>query len=585
MTPTTTTMTTTTSMTTTTTMTTSTTTSGATPTPAATAVRPTSTWRLVAPWYRWDLAAHPDPARAAEAGRPVLHKFVTSDFVKDFLADPQRSVVFDPAVDVLQKVTAIPKGTVPGKTTRKWIASTRLTPHPSGMRKLFLPAHQRFYVVAVELHCDQPGFPRVDPAGVAEVGFVVRRRRAQVPAELAVEAAHLVRQAKFNESKAGVAAARDLSRVLHPFRSEARARVASGPAALLAAARQAELDTRRLRTWAESNGIEQTTEGWTPLGEGSMGAWVAMPDAPEEVVERTYPMRRLAPDPTDPGHAAHDGTIYYAVVPTSSDEVDDRGAARFNDEDTYEIRVFARTKDGDCPGDLVWSEASQPFRIASFYDPAGCAQRPTEVRLPDFRQLEASDAPPSVRMSAPPNSTLRFLKDGKTPTRGASKGPAQICFFSIPLITIIAFFVLNIFLPVVMFAFGLWWMLKLKFCIPPSIEVEGEISAALDVQPPEIKLKAGVDVDVLPGTDPAQLIDALKHAFDPVDPELGPTPPAWQVGAHLMDGATPLFSPNALLQVAIRNGYGRATELEASPVFAGGVTYTARVRYDEVVHP
>jgi hypothetical protein len=28
--------------------------------------------------------------------------------------------------------------------------------------------------------------------------------------------------------------------------------------------------------------------------------------------------------------------------------------------------------------------------------------------------------------------------------------------------------VLNLFLPIVVFLFGLWWMLALKFCIPPS---------------------------------------------------------------------------------------------------------------------
>lgn len=554
------------------------------PTTAAAPVHPD--WRLVAPWYRWDLAAAPDPARAEEAGRPALHKFVTTDFVEDFLADPQRSVVFDPTVDVLQRVVRIPGAKVPGTRTRKWISRTRLQPHPSGLRKLFLPAHQRFYLVAVELHCDRPGFPRVDPEHLAEVGFVVRRRRAALPLEAAVEAAHLVRRAKFDESRAAVAAARERSHLLHPFRSRARDTVASGPAALLAAARQAELGTRRLRTWAEANGVEQTSEGWAPLGEGTMGAWVPLPDEPEELVERVHPMRRLVPDPDDPDHAAHEGTIYWAVLPTGSDEVDGRGAARFNEDDTYEVRVFARTSDaGTCPGPLVWSEPSQPFRVASFHDPDGCAQRPQEVRLPDFRQLEASDAAPSVRMSAPASSTLRFLKDGETPSGGLTQGPAQICFFSIPLITIIAFFVLNIFLPVVMFVFGLWWMLKLKFCIPPSIEVEGEISAALDVDPGGIQAMAGIDVDVLPGTDPAALLAALRNAFDVPDPDLGLPPADWRVAEHLLDGSPPLFSPNALFQVAVRNGYGRATQVEAGPVFARGVQHPTHVTRQEVVRP
>lgn len=542
-----------------------------------------SSWRLVAPWYRWDLAAAPDPVRAAEAGRPALHKFVSTDFVKDFLSDPQRSVVFDPTVDVLQRVAAMP-----GTATKpsRWIARTRLEPHPSGLRKLFLPAHMRYYLVAVELHCDRPGFPRVDPEGVAEVGLVVRRRRTTVPDEAAVEAAHLVRQARYEEAKAAVTVARERSRLLHPLRGRARARVASGPVAMLAAARRAELETRRLRTWALANGVEQSTEGWVPSGEGSIGSWVALPDTPEEVVERSYPMRRLVPDPDDPDHAAHDGTIYWAVLPTGSDEVTDRGAARFNEDDTYEVRVFARAADdGDCPGRLVWSEPTQPYRTASFYDPDGCAQRPVEVRLPDFRQLEASDALPSVRMSAPENSTLRFLKDGEIPSGGRSQSPVQICFFSIPLITIIAFFVLNLFLPIVMFVFGLWWMLKLKFCLPPSVEVAGEISAALDVTPPQLELLAGVDVDVLPGTDPAALVAALKSVFDVPDPSLGLPPQEWRVGERLLGGASPEFSPNALFQVALRHGYGRATQVEAGPVFARGVQRPPRVTRQEVVRP
>lgn len=51
-------------------------------------------------------------------------------------------------------------------------------------------------------------------------------------------------------------------------------------------------------------------------------------------------------------------------------------------------------------------------------------------------------------------------------------GPA-ICFFSIPLITIIASFVLNLFLPIVVLLFNLWFLLALRFCIPPSFSIAG----------------------------------------------------------------------------------------------------------------
>ena len=541
-------------------------------------------WRLVAPWYRWELRASADPERTAEAGRPVFHKYVTTDFMEDFLRDPQRSVVFDDK-DLVQHAVARKAEDLFDGTKRKWVSGTTLEPHPSRIRKLFLPAHQRFYLVAVGLHCTEPGFPRVHQDRIAEVGFVVRRRRVEVPDALAVEAARLVRAAQAEQSKLGISAARERARLLHPFRGSAHTKVASGATATVVAARQAELARRRLRTWALTNGIEQTTEGWVPSGEGTMGSWVAMPDAPEELIERHYPMRRLAPDPDDPEHAAREGTIFYAVAPTGSDEVTDRGAARFNELDTYEIRVYARSLDAaGCPGEPVWSEASEPFRVASFFDPDGCAQRPTEVRLPDFAALEASDAAPSVRMSAPPQSTLLFSRNGEIPKKGKVQGFAQICFFSIPLITIIAFFVLNIFLPVVMFVFQLWWMLKLKFCIPPSIEVEGEIAASLDVQPPALQALAGVDVDIRPGTDPAALVDALKGAFDaPADPQLDPVPAEYQVGSRLLGGGSAPFTGNALFQVAVRNGYGRS--VDAAPVFGRGVAYRTHVRRSEVVHP
>ena len=193
--------------------------------------------------------------------------------------------------------------------------------------------------------------------------------------------------------------------------------------------------------------------------------------------------------------------------------------------------MFARAKHGHCPGRLVWSEPTQPFRLASFYDPFGSAQRPAEIRLPDFKELEASAALPSVRMTQPAGSSLEFSKIGDIPKKGKVGGAQEICFFSIPMITIIAMFVLNLFLPVVMFVFGLWWMLKLKFCIPPSIEFEADLAAELDVEPPELQLMADIDVDVIPGTDPEDVANVLKNIFDPPpDPELDDVPDEWKVG-------------------------------------------------------
>lgn len=46
------------------------------------------------------------------------------------------------------------------------------------LRKLYLPTHRHFHLVAVELVCERPLRPRVDPARVIECGAVVRRLRA-----------------------------------------------------------------------------------------------------------------------------------------------------------------------------------------------------------------------------------------------------------------------------------------------------------------------------------------------------------------------------------------------------------------------
>ena len=75
-------------------------------------------------------------------------------------------------------------------------------------------------------------------------------------------------------------------------------------------------------------------------------------------------------------------------------------------------------------------------------------------------------------------------------------GGAASCSFSIPLITIIALFVLNLFLPIVVFIFNLWFLLVLRFCIPPQIEASADVDAALAVTPPGVDLDADFAVEV-----------------------------------------------------------------------------------------
>lgn len=539
-----------------------------------------SDWRIVAPWYRWRRKDGLEPERALHAHRPALHKYATTDFVENFLADPQHSRLFED-VDEHQQVTDIPNAD-------KLIVKKQKS--PSGTRKLFLAAHQRFYTVAIGLHCNNPGFPKVDPAGVHEVGFVIRRRRVQLDEGQLAEAAKLTRQMATARAtarhQARSAAAGARAETLHPFRSPSRRRVQSGPRAALEAYEALAESRRKVGAWAKVNGVEARVEGWVQTGEGTFGAWLPVEDEPDVLLERVYPMRLLTAVPTDPDHVAHDGSIWWSHLPTAGDEITADGTARFSEAHVYEIRVFARSA-GACPGPLVWSAPTEPFRLASFFDPDGCAQRPTEVRLPDMAQLQATTAPPSVKFTSPPGSSITNLSNGPDgPAELDDQTSEEICFFFIPLITIVAMFLLNIFLPIVVFLFQLWWMLKLKFCIPPSLTIEGELSAALDIEPPQFEFEADFDVHVNPGNIDA-IHDALKDLFNQNDRKYQSESPPFDADSDkhkFGDQMLSEFSIDSLMKLAIDQGYGRAAA-GGAPDFDPEPGYTTRVRFDQVVHP
>jgi hypothetical protein len=75
---------------------------------------------------------------------------------------------------------------------------------------------------------------------------------------------------------------------------------------------------------------------------------------------------------------------------------------------------------------------------------------------------------PNVAFEMPPElanllqGDMKKLKDGEGSTAGLDLG--WICSFSIPIITICAFIVLNIFLSLFNLIFG--WLAFIKICIP-----------------------------------------------------------------------------------------------------------------------
>ena len=145
---------------------------------------------------------------------------------------------------------------------------------------------------------------------------------------------------------------------------------------------------------------------------------------------------------------------------------------RFQDSTRlYRARLFFRIKSENpqCPPELVWSCFSDPFRIGAWYESAGRAVAP--IPLPDpFDKNALSSAKPTAAFAVPArlmnamnSASLTNLMNGQAPS-GGGVGLGWICSFSIPIITICAFFVLNIFLSLLNIVF--FWMAFIKICIP-----------------------------------------------------------------------------------------------------------------------
>ena len=486
-------------------------------------------WLLVAPWYRWP-RQETELGLPPRASRPVIQKYEDPKLVQMFTTEPQHSLVWDDddwvyQTSVLTAATAT-SGPLVGKRTELSVPrGTRFERYlatKTSIRKLFLDAHKRHYLVVCELHCDEAGFPDTNRAGVCQQGFVIRRRYTSYPAQAEDEATAILKQISALQLQlAKLERVPSAKRALKRFESfpppNANGAVKTQKDQLrLAIAKQ----RKQLRAWASVHGVSEAHLGWIAGERRGVGSWQVVEEEPQTLLEDFFPLHPLVTRPDDTENSGTGSTMYFGLVPTASADTDTTGLPRFDDHHLYEIRCFVRRHNPDCPrtldpndcnGELIWSEPTEPFRLASHFDPVGTANRPINVQLPDFPALaaQAASRPPGalspVRMNQPPRSSLHFTPD--MPPSGGSVGDGQICFFAIPLITIVAWFVLNLFLPIVMFLFGLWFLLRLKFCLPPSIAVNGAIEAELAVAG-QFGLDIDVDVDLT--TNPPFKADTLN---------------------------------------------------------------------------
>lgn len=488
---------------------------------------------VLAPWWKW--GAPPDPQQG-RASAPVLQKYDSSDLVNTFIQDPQRALKFGPA-DVVHVVAAAPPAPAGPRPVR--FSDTIYVPEEPQTRKIFLDTHKRFYLVVCQISCDVPGLPKVSRDKICQVRFVVRRRTTKVPTAHVAEA----RQALTDLATAR-AQRRKLESAWTALRASADAGAAASARALrLDAAKRASIQSRRdsvkarvssererLLGLVQKLGISMRLEGWFPSATGGykIGFWNTVEETPTDLEnEDTYPMYPLIPPRSAPEHAGQFGTIYFGLLPTGSHDTDDTGEPRFDDQSMYEVRCYVKRhlkphgpeEPCPCPDGIFWSLPTEPYRLAPHFDLVGTGQRPVTIQLPSLGDLQAQAAPTlGARFLKPPKSLMvQGKSDGTLDTHSQSSVP-EICFIPIPLITIVAMFVFELFLPVLMLVFGLFWMLKLKFCIPPSIDVAAGLTAELSVDASvSASLAAGIsaNIDASFGSGSA-MAAGLKAGFSPI---------------------------------------------------------------------
>jgi len=460
----------------------------------------TGDWRLVGPWWKWG-------SQEGRATSPALQKYDTSDFVTDFLANPQRSLVIDGTDDRVQKLVAKPAARFGGRL--RALAEAEL--QPSTTLKLFLPTHKRFYLVVCELHCEKAGFPNAHREEACEAGFVVRRRRLDLGNGSLGEARQLIQRVEHavgavekleeatglfdmvEEHDATIVA--EMALLTSPAGTVALSPVLQAPLTIVGEPylqAKAELAAAReeLRRWAGASGAAGLLEGWVTRPDKT-GRWQQVKERPGRIAESTFPLHPLVPTAEAERHIGANRAIWFGTVPTSSRDHDHHGNARFDDQSLYEIRCYLRRHEPDAPkdpvgqdccGDLTWSLPTERYQLAAHFDLTGTANQPVTIQLPDIPKLKAQAASlpigkgASMKMIAPPGSSMK----GASLT-GGSLGGAQICSMSIPLVTIVAQFAFNILMPIVVVIFQLYALLRLKLCIPPSLSLSVDEMAALNL--------------------------------------------------------------------------------------------------------
>lgn len=416
---------------------------------------------LRAPWYvrereNFDL-------RDPRAVHPTIQMYDSTDFIDRIVRDPGDSLQFGDDDRWSYPMPATSGG--PGSGVMRFVKYRLVR---TNLRKLYQPVHSRFYLVVVEVFCDQPGLPRAGSHDDISVAMVVRRRHT------VVHGPHSV--------------ARRLARRLVSTLAEPHPNVQFGPPDIDSDDLLfADMDERSDFIAANADLIAEldarTQEQAWITGPG--GGWRSLP--PDPVLgalplehEEELPMFRLPPRAGCPPDRTR--SLWCGLVPTYSADhwTDEAGQVqpKLDDEEIYQVRCVVTEPPapgmGHCPSLRYASEPTQRFRLAAVADPDGTKNRIVSIKAPDLRRLAARagqpQGPGGLRLSTPPGSGLGPVEFGSIPgaNLGTVGGSASICTFAFELFFIVALFLFLLFLPIVVLLFQLWWMLALRFCLPPT---------------------------------------------------------------------------------------------------------------------
>ena len=466
-----------------------------------------------APWYVRERGGF--GLRDPRALRPEIQMYDNSQFVKRLLADPRDSLKFGTDDRWSYPVPATPATSAKG---RERFATSKLI--HTNLRKLYQPSHSRFYAVVIEVFCDEPGLPRAGSHTDLQVGMVMRRVHTRLHGgkgptrrlarNLIVDMAK--QQHNLDLDGPGDPDVRDFW-----WAETARSAFETENAALLG-----------------SVTAKTDDESWLVEPAGT-GRW-ALPDAAEpDEHEQEIPMWRLPPRAEDCS-AARTRSLWFGMIPTFSADhqvrPDGTPEPKLDDHALYQLVCFVRQPPPrgheHCPPKIWWSLPSEPFRLAAAFDPDGTKNHTVSITLPDLRRLaaRASAKPGSggVRIITPPNSHLPPVPFGGIPSASGGVGAqGGICSFALELFFIVAFFLFLLFLPIVVFSFQLWWMLALRFCIPPSVSFQvlvdfyaaGHVTADLALPGFQAEHDALDDAVGLPGAGADLLLGIPEFTGDP----------------------------------------------------------------------